>query len=94
MALETVHTRVPVGNSNSNVPMVKPTQDWPGEHAWADGIYLQEHSDCMLVLLGAPPEGKKELIGFQVGVTAPRPAIGRGGVQGHRGREASCTVAI
>ena len=24
---------VPVGYSNSNVPMVKPTQDWQGEHA-------------------------------------------------------------
>jgi putative transposase len=29
---------------------------------------MEEHSDCMLVLLGATPEGKKELIGFQVGV--------------------------
>jgi hypothetical protein len=41
-------------------------------YAWADGVYLQarmeEHTDCMLVLLGAMPEGKKELIGFQVGV--------------------------
>jgi transposase-like protein len=41
-------------------------------YAWADGVYLQarmeEHSDRMLVLLGATPEGKKELIGFQVGV--------------------------
>jgi putative transposase len=41
-------------------------------YCWADGVYLQarmeDHSDCMLVLLGATPEGKKELIGFQVGV--------------------------
>jgi transposase-like protein len=29
---------------------------------------MEEHGDCMLVLLGATPEGKKELIGFQVGV--------------------------
>jgi putative transposase len=28
---------------------------------------MQEYSDCMLVLLGATPEGKKELIDFQVG---------------------------
>jgi hypothetical protein len=28
---------------------------------------MQEYSDGMLVLLGATPEGKKELIGFQVG---------------------------
>src|SRR5580692_12206307 len=26
------------------------------------------HGECMLVLIGATPEGKKELIGFQVGV--------------------------
>jgi len=41
-------------------------------YAWADGVYLQarmeDHSECMLVLIGATPEGKKELIGFQVGV--------------------------
>jgi len=41
-------------------------------YAWADCIYLrartEEHSDCMLVPLGATPEGKNELIGFQVGV--------------------------
>ncbi len=40
-------------------------------YVWADGIYLQarmeDHSECMLVLIGATPEGKKELIGFQVG---------------------------
>lgn len=41
-------------------------------YLWADGVYLQarmeDHSECMLVLIGATPEGKKELIGFQVGV--------------------------
>jgi putative transposase len=41
-------------------------------YAWADGVYLQarmeDHGECMLVLIGATPEGKKELIGFQVGV--------------------------
>jgi transposase-like protein len=39
---------------------------------WADGVYLQArmepHAECMLVLIGATPEGKKELLGFQVGV--------------------------
>jgi len=29
---------------------------------------MQDHSECMLVLIGATPEGRKELIGFQVGV--------------------------
>ncbi|MGX1168819.1 hypothetical protein AB7M16_005085 [Bradyrhizobium sp. USDA 372] len=29
---------------------------------------MEDHSKCMLVLIGATPEGKKELIGFQVGV--------------------------
>ncbi|WP_453955360.1 IS256 family transposase [Bradyrhizobium sp. USDA 377] len=41
-------------------------------YIWADGVYLQarmeDHSECMLVLIGTTPEGKKELIGFQVGV--------------------------
>ena len=41
-------------------------------YVWADGVYLQarmeEHAECMLVLIGATPEGKKELVGFQVGV--------------------------
>ena len=26
------------------------------------------HAECMLVLIGATPEGKKELVGFQTGV--------------------------
>jgi len=29
---------------------------------------MEDHSECMLVFNGATPEGKKELIGFQVGV--------------------------
>jgi putative transposase len=41
-------------------------------YVWADGVYLQarmeDHSECMLVLIGATPEGKKELVGFQAGV--------------------------
>jgi putative transposase len=41
-------------------------------YVWADGVYLQarmdEASECMLVLIGATPEGKKELVGFQTGV--------------------------
>lgn len=41
-------------------------------YVWADGIYLQARmepqAECMLVLIGATPEGKKELIGFQPGL--------------------------
>ena len=41
-------------------------------YLWADGVYLQARmepqAECMLVLSGATPEGKKELVGFQVGV--------------------------
>ncbi|MDR3517209.1 MAG: IS256 family transposase [Azospirillaceae bacterium] len=41
-------------------------------YVWADGVYLQarmeDNAECMLVLIGATPEGRKELIGFQVGV--------------------------
>src|SRR3974390_2513684 len=40
-------------------------------YVWADGVYLQarmeESAECMLVLIGATPEGKKELVGFQTG---------------------------
>ena len=41
-------------------------------YLWADGVYLQARmepqAECMPVLIGATPEGKKELVGFQVGV--------------------------
>ncbi len=37
-------------------------------YIWADGIYFQarmeDQSQCMLVIIGATPEGRKELIGF------------------------------
>jgi putative transposase len=40
-------------------------------YVWADGVYLQARMEpdkqCILVLIGATPEGKKELIGFQSG---------------------------
>ena len=29
---------------------------------------MEENAECMLVIIGATPEGKKELIGFQVGL--------------------------
>jgi len=41
-------------------------------YVWADGVYLQARMEddaaCMLVIIGATPEGRKELVGFQVGV--------------------------
>src|ERR671927_644717 len=41
-------------------------------YLWADGIYLQARmepqAECMLVLIGATPEGKKELLGLEVGM--------------------------
>ena len=41
-------------------------------YIWADGVYLQARmeptAECMLVVIGATPEGRKELVGFQVGV--------------------------
>ncbi len=40
-------------------------------YIWADGIYFQarmeDQSQCMLVIIGATPEGKKELVGFTSG---------------------------
>jgi putative transposase len=41
-------------------------------YIWTDGVYLQARmepvAECMLVIIGATPEGRKELVGFQVGV--------------------------
>ena len=41
-------------------------------YVWADGVYLQARmeprAECMLVLIGTTPEGRKELVGFQVGM--------------------------
>lgn len=40
-------------------------------YLWADGVYLQARmepqAECILVLIGATPEGKKELVGFHAG---------------------------
>jgi putative transposase len=41
-------------------------------YCWADGIHLEarleEQAQCILVIIGATPEGKKELIGFTDGL--------------------------
>jgi len=41
-------------------------------YIWADGVYLQARmepqAECILVIIGATPEGRKELVGFQVGI--------------------------
>ncbi len=40
-------------------------------YIWADGVYLQARmepeAECILVIIGATPEGKKEPLGFHVG---------------------------
>ncbi len=40
-------------------------------YIWADGVHLQARmeaqAECILVIIGATPEGRKELLGFQVG---------------------------
>src|SRR4051794_16986710 len=40
-------------------------------YVWADGVYLrarmEPQAECMLVVIGATPEGDKGLVGFQVG---------------------------
>src|SRR4029077_11682698 len=40
-------------------------------YVWADGIHLQarleDEKQCILVLIGATPEGRKELVGFTDG---------------------------
>ena len=41
------------------------------DYIWADGIHLQarleDEKQCILVLIGATPEGRKELVGFTDG---------------------------
>lgn len=41
-------------------------------YIWADGVYLQARmepeAECVLVIIGATPEGRKELLGFHVGI--------------------------
>jgi len=41
-------------------------------YCWADGIHLEARlepqAQCILVIIGATPEGKKELIGFTDGL--------------------------
>ena len=41
-------------------------------YCWADGIHLEvrleEQAQCILVIIGATPEGRKELVGFTDGV--------------------------
>ena len=45
---------------------------WRYVYVWADCVYLQARkepqAEYMLVLIAGTPEGKKELLGFQVGV--------------------------
>ena len=40
-------------------------------YLWADGVYLQgrleDEKQCILVVIGATPEGRKDLVGFQAG---------------------------
>ena len=52
---------------------------------------VEPQAECMLVLIGATPEGKKELVGFQVGVPRarrggaggrPQPELGPGAARG------------
>jgi putative transposase len=41
-------------------------------YIWADGVYLQARmepeAECILVIIGATPEGRKDLLGFHVGI--------------------------
>ena len=53
---------------------------WRYVYVWADGVYLQARmepqAECMLVLIGATPEGRKELLGFQSACARARRAGG------------------
>ena len=51
-------------------------------YIWADGVYLQARmepeAECILVIIGATPEGRKELLGFHVGVRESAQSPSRG----------------
>ncbi len=56
------------------LPRARAAGDLSARHyvyIWADGVYLQARmepdAECMLVIIGATPEGRKELVGFRVG---------------------------
>ena len=46
-------------------------------YVWADGIHLQarleDNAQCILVIIGATPEGRKELVGFTDGTRESAP---------------------
>jgi hypothetical protein len=48
---------------------------------WVDGIYVQarleDEAQCLLVIIGATPEGKKELVGLADGCARERPILAR-----------------
>ena len=47
-------------------------------YIWADGVYLQARmepeAECILVIIGATPEGRKELLGLPVGIRESAPS--------------------
>jgi transposase-like protein len=59
-----------VGEGARALPAPRPLGT-PDVYIWADGVYLQArmepNGECLLVIIGATPEGKKELLGFHVG---------------------------
>jgi len=50
-------------------------------YLWADGIHLEarleDEKQCILVLIGATPEGRKELVGFTDGAPRERARLAR-----------------
>ena len=70
-------------------------------YVWADGVYLQarmeDNAECMLVLIGATPEGKKELVGFQTGVRESAQRVSSSSTSssvGSRSRRTSRSVMV
>src|SRR3954449_2141005 len=62
-------SRLSSKNMPPNEPM--PLHQNEASPVWADGIYLQtrleDAKQCILVVIGATPEGRKELLGFTDG---------------------------
>ena len=75
-------------------------------YVWADGVYLQarleDEAQCILVIIGATPEGKKELLGFVDGARESARRLARpaarsqapGSVDGAQGRRRRWRTAL
>jgi putative transposase len=66
-------------------------------YIWADGIHLEarleDEKQCILVLIGATPEGRKELVGFTDGARESAQGLARSAARSEARRGSSSPMA-